>query len=148
MADSKAFQLETFVVVVPANLTVDEIKAGFEKAGANVARITQISGAPSFTIMGRVPFEDVSSPISGRPQGDGVSVYAVTVLQDVTRKFTFISEAAETAKRQAKEREEKQAAINAKNKADLIAKKKAELDALMGNSKKAEPKKAKKEGDE
>jgi hypothetical protein len=132
MADSKAFKLETFVAVLPTIITAEEIKESFEKPNKsfNVVKVVLIGGGQlSPMAQGRTVYEDAGCAISGRSQGDGMAVYLITVLADVSPGIDLVEKAALMVKEKTDARAKREAEVIAKEAERTMeaAKKAAEL---------------------
>lgn len=117
MGESKAFEMKQFVVILPTSITAEEIRESIEKRQRgllSVSKIVLISGAPLQGALGRTIFEDVGSPISGRSQGDGMGVYLVTAIVDVSRAVDLVEKADRLVKEKADERNRRNAEVEAK----------------------------------
>jgi hypothetical protein len=101
MSSSQVFKIENFVVVVPAGVSVDVIKANIEKDLKLTVMQIAIAG-PGLSILGtalRYVYQDQAGPFSGRPgPSDGTTTYAITAMMDISAGIDFVDQMIKDAK--------------------------------------------------
>ena len=116
MSSSQVFKIENFVVVVPAGVSVDVIKANIEKDLKLTVMQIAIAG-PGLSILGsglRYVYQDQAGPFSGRSLADGTTTYAITAMVDISAGIDFVDQMIKDAKAKVEAKARLEATVAAK----------------------------------